>query len=970
MTKKLLFLVLCLVIIPFAFSSPLTLQYSLQVVKSDGLEDALFHTIDIQKIDDNNYIVYAYINKTFVAELDKIKQASLDSKSDKKEADKQECEEKIITSISLIESHEKEPTYTKERTIGDVKNGTQETVAEYYYSCEDIYDIYKEEIDTKRIPFYINGELHSYMNLETSAERFTIYVNDIKKGQEIKIGKNSIALALIQNSVVYYGLDEISGTTVTNAVSGVFTGTANNARVFTSQITGVINTSADFTQGQDYINMGAFINIHTNTTGTLAMWVQDKAGDAVFKHYFFSRPSNSANDRLYIVSEGNDFKYGIGSFAANTLLANRNLDQWYHIVLTWDSGSYTAYLDGIPINSGSYTTSSGSRVNNDYIGTSSTNTIQAINGYVDEFAYFNIKLNSTEVNYLYNLQKDNNLPCAQYPEFDCNLPFNFTIGARDFYNQSTIPSFNANISYLNRNFILFSENGLITTTRNLFISNSTNATVGEYNYYNFTPYQNQILDSFNATLEYSGSGVNSSIGLPVSCFNQNPIQIRKFTPGIGFSRTLSCFNYNTQLWEELTPPSNIIDFDFYGLLQNPTFPDTITISYSAPNYFNRIITGVPTSVNYVGDLFPFGILDLQIRNATTNAIITQQVNLSVEYGNTQNTYTTTNGTVRIQNLILNQNYDIFLRSAGLSNNQYNFIYTSNVPNPYIMYMNTGLTEVTFSIRDTSTQSINNANIQIEAFVNGTYQLFSSKNTDISGVATFLVKEGNNHRVTISKDGYITQQFITSFPEISYAIVLQDAIVLDFTGEAGGISYGYAPQQTTLNPNVTQVFSWTVSSSTSELLQYEINIYNGTTLLAQQIGNNPSGSTISLNFDTTPFNNSMIVVIYSYTKQNYTVYSLPIAYFIKPIQFDDTLFEFNEWMKDNVSLRDRIIIWSVIMLALVLIFSLFGNGLTTVLIAALLSPIIAWIVGLSAIIIGFMSLLLILAVLANQRGNIQ
>jgi hypothetical protein len=666
---------------------------------------------------------------------------------------------------------------------------------------------------------------------------------------------------LMDGLVTYYKLDEISGTNAQDYFN-LNNGTANNARVFTSEIAGQINTGADFTQGNDQINTN-FVPV-TNNDFTWNFWIKTSDSSSSF-----ILGSQSGNTVGVTVQFGD---WGIGAFSGastgtrwlgtgtttssiSTVAINNNT--WNMVtIVRFTNSSGGIYVNGNLVHQGAWNPyDSGST--NLFLGQRG-NGAGYMNGFLDEFAIYNRSLSAQEVENLYNAQKDG-FESGQPP-----FSQDFIITARNSVTNAQINTFNATIN-------------------DVFYS-TTNGTIN-------TPYL--LNESFLANILVDSNGF--------------------------FSRTYNSYQTDTSL---------------NALLQ------------------------------------PIGTLDIIIKNQASNNLITDQVNITLQSSTQEFNYQTSTGQFLFTNLNLNEQYNVFLKSASFIDNQYSFTYTSSTPNPFNMFMALNTTigsEIKFNVIDTENSPINDVTVRVDAFVNGTYQTISQKTTDLSGDALFILEQGKTHRIVFSKNGFVTQEFISQLPLQTYSVVLQKDAFFDFVGVTAGVSYAYAPTSLILNPSVNQEFNWSVSTVNNDLFQYRIRLFNGTNLLAEQSGNNPSGSLITLNFDTTPYNNSNLRAVYSFTKANFTIYELTVFYNIAQIS-DESIFSMNQFMKENISLRDRIIIFSVIMLALILIFSLFGNAVAVIMMVAMLSPIVSWMVGLSTIIIGFMSILIMITILAN-RGNL-
>ncbi|MFW6172440.1 MAG: LamG domain-containing protein, partial [Elusimicrobiota bacterium] len=198
-------------------------------------------------------------------------------------------------------------------------------------------------------------------------------------------------------------LDENSGTTATDS-NGSNDGTANNERVFNSEASGIINTTADFTQGDDYVELTTFSGANF-TTHSFSFWVKTTSTD-------FERIAGYINDGslgdliLFTYNEGT-VKYEIraeGDITQVESSTNISDGNWHHIVGTYDKSNMKLYIDGSEENSTLKSHLLGSL---DYPFTfgarNNRGTIEGFfNGDIDEFGIWERALTSEEVSELYN----------------------------------------------------------------------------------------------------------------------------------------------------------------------------------------------------------------------------------------------------------------------------------------------------------------------------------------------------------------------------------------------------------------------------------------------------------------------------------------------------------------------------------------------------------------------------------------
>lgn len=206
---------------------------------------------------------------------------------------------------------------------------------------------------------------------------------------------------LTEGLVSYYKLDEISGTTAVDS-HGLNNGTANDARIFTSEVAGIINTGADFAQGQDTINISA--NVFNFNEGSFQAWV--KHNGTTGGNIFTSSGSNfmvlriATDNRLQFHIEGS----GVSDsrFKGNTVLS---ANVFYHIVLTSNGTAYKLYVNGVEetltFDLGANTGNWGAGINPIITHIGSFDTFQFFNGVLDEIAIWNTTINQTEILELY-----------------------------------------------------------------------------------------------------------------------------------------------------------------------------------------------------------------------------------------------------------------------------------------------------------------------------------------------------------------------------------------------------------------------------------------------------------------------------------------------------------------------------------------------------------------------------------------
>lgn len=201
-------------------------------------------------------------------------------------------------------------------------------------------------------------------------------------------------MALSDDTLAYYKFDT-NNTTQPDA-----TGNSNDLAVTGATYTGSgkINGAYDFDGSNDImLNNDSVLN---DTGCAVSLWLNP---DVTTTGYAFAS-SNSGNSRVYVYINSGVIYFGRGSFGSINSGVSVSTGTWYHCVLTWDSNSYTTYVNGVQKNTGSYTTINSVST---YFGLGSFNQNGAFlstyfNGKVDELAILNKKVDSTDVAILYN----------------------------------------------------------------------------------------------------------------------------------------------------------------------------------------------------------------------------------------------------------------------------------------------------------------------------------------------------------------------------------------------------------------------------------------------------------------------------------------------------------------------------------------------------------------------------------------
>jgi PKD repeat protein len=205
-------------------------------------------------------------------------------------------------------------------------------------------------------------------------------------------------MVLTDDLLSYYKLDEISGTTAEDS-HGDNDGTANNARVFTSEIAGKINTAGDFTQGNDWIDMGTIQNFRTDFTLTAWFYSGDLSAGS---RNIVTKDTNA--QRGWVLRTAGDklsWEYN-GGAAVVTGSTSLSTNTWYMATVTVSGNTHTIYLNAG--SEGSNTKAASDDTNapfqigrRDYSGAE-----EYFNGRIDEVGIWSRALTTDEITELFN----------------------------------------------------------------------------------------------------------------------------------------------------------------------------------------------------------------------------------------------------------------------------------------------------------------------------------------------------------------------------------------------------------------------------------------------------------------------------------------------------------------------------------------------------------------------------------------
>ena len=578
-----------------------------------------------------------------------------------------------------------------------------------------------------------------------------------------------------------------------NDYFGNYNGTVNGATLSTNyplyNISGNGSThSYYFDDTNNYIAVGSTSDFEFNNDYSICAWI--------------NLNSISGNDMIFDKRDANDDGWFFGSIGGKLTLAinyddtisnvNLNTNEFVFVVATINrsgDGKARLYINGIETTYSSQPGISTETISVNTvarIGMDSYATTNRFNGYIDEPAIFNKTLSLTEIQEIYN-----------YGLFRSTLQ-NFTITAKNEFNNESITTFNATIDGITyqtstgsiETHILKNDTNLydidIFGLNNQFFETSVyNVSVAsDYTFYlkqsdikfNVTNFMfNQSVPDFNITINGTIKVNDSNWYLPTGTYNATFSKTGYFnktqeiTINALDNKTITITEvYNRALEVRAKTKSDIAINNFSvtinllntayagysntlsttnGLITFPVIDGNYNITIDATGY---AITTNTTTINQTGtstfnfSLYTTNSILFSIFDESTGNLITQLVKLTLISDSFSYVFNTTDGT-KYTDLLSPQTYMIFAESEGYPLRSYSFTLTDRSFNEFNIYMinETGLDEIIATVYSEGyTQTIENAYIKVLKYFaeDNTYRLVETVKTNFEGVAVLNLQK--------------------------------------------------------------------------------------------------------------------------------------------------------------------------------------------------------------------------------------
>lgn len=559
------------------------------------------------------------------------------------------------------------------------------------------------------------------------------------------------------------------------------------------------------------------------------------------------------------------------------------------------STAYTEYIAGInPLNTTSSITNVSVTVNDFYTNSALTNfSIYAVNasGY---------QYNRTTTNGTANLDIYTN--STQLWNITINSTENGGYFNKTLLNQNVSSTIATTLAQSAINFLGYEKvSSNLISGINAYTSYATNAT----HYMRVQPYNVTGFKAgyYNSTLAYTPTALTSTNAAITGLYSAilNVSAINNIT-----SAALSNFGYNisslSYSWSESGTASGTTAL--IGLI-NGSYSITISPTGYAPLTFNvTISSNLVTNVSY--GFYAANSIFFNIYNSTSLKLINQTVNIQLT-GAATYINSTTNGTIFMYGLSPGA-YNVTLSSTGFQTSSYTVTVGNNSYQALNVYLDSSTANtVVFTVyNDQTSVPIQNAQVNIEKSINGTYYLTNVISSDISGRVQITYETGATYRFTVANSGFVTKTFVLS-PIIftSYDVRLTPGASGSIPGAFAGMTITMSP--TTYYNNATNNFTITLASVSGVIQLFNFTIVTPDNITRSNSSSNAYGDTLTA---TVPIANASstdkVYVYYQYIMTDGTSYAFVNIYSINGLSSNGTFAGLSN-NQFNLALFDRMII---------------------------------------------------------------
>lgn len=730
------------------------------------------------------------------------------------------------------------------------------------------------------------------------------------------------------------------------------------------------STAYDYDNTDDFLSGGDLSDFDSLTAMTVCSWA--KVDNTANEKNFVSKWGTSGNDRsfYFAVTASENLLFGLSTDGSSQSCFEQTVNTidtsfTHHYCVVYNNSAtgndkIKFFKDAVEDSSGSLSGTCGAIDANAglvHIGAKQFNpTGYFFSGENSDTVVFNRALSDGEISSLY----------GEGQNYDPYLTvYNFSVTAKDFWNDSSINSFWAYIDGTNYT----TTNGTITTTLLQNDSNTYNLSVGATDYFNILypniavtsdyiarPHQAEIdFDSFELITNETLSSCNYTIDgqqnttfylnaqnhtvlsecagyYPLNyTFSVSPLDI--LTQNVtGVYSSIVTVNLKDIITTDLIAKTSFVNVYNATTGYNETFNNTngtvvfnsifdnFTLTMWADDYAFRYVNvtfdDAVETFNY--NLYSYNSVWVTAVDFNTGASLN---NFSAEIYDANNTYSDNDnntGTIRINN-ITSGVYTLRVAKDGYASAEYALTITGGSHQNVIAYLVASGSDTIFTVVNSiSGAIIEGASANMYKTINSTWTLVSSQETDITGRVQFSYIPYIEYKFVIDATGYEQRTFFLQPLFDTYTIRLTPDVDSEPDLNVGDWMYEINNSGLFYNNQINN-FSISISSGTGTIEYYYLNVThpNGTIFNVSCSNSYGCSDDFSLNLSVVSYNAS-VVVDWIIKETGRSAKYFKKVYLVRDVYGTGTLMNWTD--NDDMGDLEKVTIATIIILVIVGVFA--------------------------------------------------